>query len=238
MAGRSQTAIDAARTLSTKVNVDVARQVTKLQELLAYYPLTLVTFGRWDDVLAATQPPADMRYATGLVDYARGVAFAATGRSADAAAMLDSVTAIANAMVAVGQAAMTAGADEDRTVMTIAEHSLAGEIARRSGKLDAAIGHFREAVRLEDGFNYTEPPQWYFPVRHPLGETLLAAQRPAEAETVYREDLKRFRENGWALHGLGQALHAQRKHDAAKAVDARLQRAWSSADIPFASMQR
>ncbi len=36
------------------------------------------------------------------------------------------------------------------------------------------------------------------------GAALLAAGRPAEAAAVYREDLKHYPENGWALHGLGR----------------------------------
>ena len=57
-------------------------------------------------------------------------------------------------------------------------------------------------MRLEDALIYTEPPDWHAPVRHWLGAVLLEAGRPAEAEVVYWEDLKRNRENGWALFGL------------------------------------
>jgi tetratricopeptide (TPR) repeat protein len=238
MAGRSQTAIDAARALSGKVNMGVARQLTGLQQLVAYYPLMLVTFRRWDDVLAAPQPPADMRYATGLVDYARGAAFAARSDWDRAGVMLDSVRAIASATGASDQTAMTTGADEDKTAMMIAVHALSGEIARYRGRLDEAVMHFREAARLEDGFNYAEPPQWYFPVRHALGETLLAGKRPAEAEAVYREDLARFPENGWALRGLSQALYARGARAEAAAVDARLKRAWAGSDIVMAMTKR
>ena len=56
MAGQSAQAIQAARTLKSKVNLDVARQVDMLQEMVPYYVLTLVTFGRWDDVLAEPLP--------------------------------------------------------------------------------------------------------------------------------------------------------------------------------------
>jgi hypothetical protein len=33
-----------------------------------------------------------------------------------------------------------------------------------------------------------------------LAAVLLEAKRPAEAEVVYWEDLRRHPENGWALH--------------------------------------
>ena len=54
-----------------------------------------------------------------------------------------------------------------------------------------------------------------------LGAVLLEAGRPAEAETVYWEDLRRNKENGWALFGLMQALKAQGKNDDAALVEAR-----------------
>jgi cytochrome c-type biogenesis protein CcmH/NrfG len=60
---------------------------------------------------------------------------------------------------------------------------------------------------------------------------LLKAGKNAEAEQAYREDLKRFPENGWALFGLAQALKAQRKNAEAAQVDARFRKAWADADV-------
>src|SRR5215467_10772944 len=70
MAGRSAMAIEASNTLTSKVNVDVARQVGMLQEMLPYHVLTLTTFGRWDDVLAQPLPPSDIRLSHALAQYA------------------------------------------------------------------------------------------------------------------------------------------------------------------------
>ena len=60
---------------------------------------------------------------------------------------------------------------------------------------------------------------------------MLKAGKPAEAEALYQQDLKRFPENGWALFGLAQALHAQDKHTEAAEVDTRFRKAWASADV-------
>jgi len=62
MAGRSAQALEASRSLMSKVNLDVARSANMLQEMIPYHAETLVTFGRWDDVLAEPLPPADIRY--------------------------------------------------------------------------------------------------------------------------------------------------------------------------------
>jgi hypothetical protein len=48
---------------------------------------------------------------------------------------------------------------------------------------------------------------------------------------VYREDLKRFPENGWSLFGLRQSLVAQGKTTEARAVGRRLTKAWRMADV-------
>jgi tetratricopeptide (TPR) repeat protein len=231
MAGRSEAALEAARKLVANVPVEVARQVPPFEQLRPYDVLVLTRFGRWDDVLQRPLPPADLRVTTGLVYYARGVAHAAKSQWTEAVAALDTVKLIAAGTNPADQTAMTSGEGENKVVMDIAMHGLMGEIAFRQGKLDDATAHFREAARLEDGFNYVEPPQWFYPVRASLGAVLLKAGKPAEAEVVYREDLRRFPENGWSLFGLEASLRAQGKTTEADAVRGRWQKAWSSADI-------
>ena len=220
MAGQSATAIDAARRLLAKTNMQAAAQVPPLQPFVSFLDVTLATFGRWDDVLAQPLPPADIPYAVGMAHYARGVAFAATGKPTEAQAELDALKPIA-----------AAATPDNKTVFDIATHALLGEIASRQGKLDEAATHFKAAMALEDGLLYFEPPTWYYPIRHSLGAVLLRAGRAAEAEQLYREDLRRFPENGWALFGLLSALRAQGKTAEADAVEARFRKAWGTADV-------
>jgi tetratricopeptide (TPR) repeat protein len=222
MAGRSAQAIEAARTLKSKVNLDVARSVGMLQEMVPYYALTLTTFGRWDEVLAEPLPPSDIRFPFAMASYARGVAYAAKGQWANAQAALDTVMAIDKA---------TPADAESKAAVSIAMHALMGEIATRSGKLDDGIAHFRMGLKIEDAGLYFEPPKWYYPIRQSLGVALLKAGQSAEAEAVYREDLKRFPENGWSLFGLAAALRAQGKSAEAEAVDKRFSKAWAAADV-------
>ena len=226
MAGRSAKAIEAAKALKTKVNLDVARQAMMLQEMVPYYVLTLTTFGKWDDVLAEPLPPSDLRFPLAMAYYARGVAYAAKGQMADAQTALDTVKAID---------AATPAAAESKAPVSIAVHALMGEMAARGGNLDGGIAHFREALKIEDAGLYFEPPKWYYPIRESLGAALLKAGRNAEAEVVYREDLKRFPENGWSLFGLAAVLRAQGKTDEAAAVEKRFAAAWSGADVKLAA---
>jgi predicted Zn-dependent protease len=70
-----------------------------------------------------------------------------------------------------------------------------------------------------------------FPARHLLGAELLAAGKPADAEAVFREDLKRHLSNGWALSGLAQSLAAQNRDADAAAARKQFEKAWSGADV-------
>jgi predicted Zn-dependent protease len=74
-----------------------------------------------------------------------------------------------------------------------------------------------------------------FPVRPMLGAELLAANRPVEAEAVFKEDLRRHPNNGWALYGLSRALAAEKRNaESAAAADA-YRKAWVKADAPLES---
>lgn len=192
MAGRSEEALEAARATSQKIPPEAAARAVDLELFVPYHHLALVSFGRWGEVLRQPLPPRELRFASAMTHYARGVALAALRRPHEAGTALDSVRAIA--------AATPEGIA--RTVLDIASHALRGEIAGRGGRLQDGIAAFREAVRLEDGLMYMEPPYWYYPIRHSLGALLLQAGQPAEAEALYRQDLARFPENGWSLFGL------------------------------------
>jgi tetratricopeptide (TPR) repeat protein len=220
MAGRSAEAIATARTLVTKVPVEIAKAVPLVADMIAYHHIALLKFGRWNELLALPVVPADVPTAYGQAEYARGVAFAATGRPAEAA------TASANV-----QRVAAASSDGAKTLLDIAAHALAGEIAARRGQHDEAITHLRAAHQLEDGMLYFEPPPWPIPVRQSLGAVLLRAGRAAEAEQVYRQDLARFPENGWSLFGLAASLRAQGRNAEADLVQERFRRAWAKADV-------
>ena len=221
LSGRSEQALGAAAKVVESTPADLARSVPELQPLLPYLHLVRATFGKWDDVLAAPVPPADLPVSHGLAQYARGLAFTATKRMTDADA----------ALAALRESLAKTSAEPAKTVLTIADHALTGDLARARGDLPAAIASLRAAAALEDGLSYMEPPYWHMPVRHMLGATLLEAGQSAEAERVYREDLKRFPENGWSLNGLAKALAAQGKRAEATEADARFAKAWEAADV-------
>ncbi len=118
-----------------------------------------------------------------------------------------------------------------RAILAVARLVLSARIAERQGHRDVAIRELAAAAAAEDALNYSEPPDWHSPVRQALGALLLREGDAARAERVYREDLRRNPENGWALYGLARSLEKQRKTRAAEEVNRRFAEAWSHADI-------
>ena len=106
---------------------------------------------------------------------------------------------------------------------------LEGEILRTGGDLTGAIAAFERAVTLEDSLQYDEPEPLPFAARHWLGAALLQTGRYADAERVYREELKDHPHNGWSLLGLQQALKGRGM--SSLKVDEDLGASWARSEV-------
>jgi tetratricopeptide (TPR) repeat protein len=229
MQGRSKTAIEAARKVASRVPKDLHGDAWALYQSFLSMPLyTLVRFGKWDEILSEPRPPEQSRYWTGIWHYARGMAYARTGQIKKARKELAALRAISEDP---STPEVLVGFSNASTLLTIAGEVVAGELAAEAGHYDEALGHLERAVRLEDGLLYTEPPSWYYPVRHTLGAVLLEAGRPVEAEVVYWQDLEKNRDNGYALYGLWKSLEAQGRAEETAEVEERFRAAWAEADV-------
>src|SRR6185503_480637 len=120
-------------------------------------------------------------------------------------------------------------------IVAIAHEVLSGEIETRRRRADAAVRHFATAAALEDDLVYMEPPDWPIPVRQLQGAALLELGRAKEAETAFRDDMKKFPDNGWSLSGLEAALVKQGRTADAAAVKARFAEQWKMADVQVAA---
>jgi tetratricopeptide (TPR) repeat protein len=182
-------------------------------------------------MLTEPKPPAAEPYAAGIWHYARGLSFIARGQTSRAESELAALVALLD-----HEAFRTTLKDSPLlTNLQIASRLVRGELAARTRKFDEAIRVVAEAVAIEDGIPYNEPPVWHQPPRQVLGAILLEAGRAKEAEAAYRADLARFRENGWSLFGLEQSLRAQGRADEARLVRARFDKAWARADVTLNS---
>jgi len=231
--GRSAEALKASRKVAGRVPEDMHGDDWALYQTFLSMPLyTMVRFGMWEAILAEPRPREDARYWTGIWHYARGMARVHGGSLDEAQAELDALSAI----VASPEALETlVGFANAKTLLRIAEGVLRGELLGKRGDCDRAVAALDQAVRLEDGLLYNEPPDWYYPVRHTLGSVLLEAGRADEAETIFWQDLKRNEENGFALRGLVESLRAQGRDAEAEDAEARFERAWQDADVELRS---
>lgn len=227
MQGQFEPALRAARTVVADIPTDYGRENAALVDpYMAIATEVLMRFGRWDDILAEPAPPEYWPITTALWRFARGVALANTGQLAQAQAEREHFAEAANAVPADALMAINQAHD----VLAIAELMLDGEIAYNRGDVDTAVARLRAASEREDRLVYMEPPEWIQPTRHALAAILLEAGRVAEAEQVYRADLKKWPENGWSLYGLRQCLLRQGKSAEAARVQERFERVWATAD--------
>ncbi len=186
------------------VAIQAGRDYSKLTHDSVYHVLTLVRFGRFDEIAAVTARP-DNAVTAGLWDFAQGYARLRGGDVAGARAFLDKVKSAAllssatfrrhPAPVLLG----TVGAILEGEILA-AEHDSAG-----------ALAAFSRGVAIEDQLEYDEPEPLPFAARHWLGAALLDAGRASDAQHVYQDELKKHPHNGWSLTGLRLALQAQRK---------------------------
>lgn len=186
-----------------------------------YQVLTLLRFGRFDEIPAVTKRP-EREVPAGLWDFAQGYAKLRAGEVDYARLYLTRV------QKAASTSKQSFRNHEAAKLLGIAGNILDGEIARYLGDKTTALAKFEEAVRIDDTLEYDEPEPLPFDARHWLGAMQLEAGLNAEAEATYLKELVEHPHNGWSLLGLQQALKAQGK--ATTDVDARLEKAWARSD--------
>ena len=185
-------------------------------------------FGKWDAILAEPEPAQWSAYLKGMWHYVRGSAFVGRREFEKAENELELLKSTEKDPSIKDLLAL---ANPARKVLQLAAHGLEGEIAMGRRKYTAAVAAFDAAVRVQETLTYVEPPDWGQSIRLYLGNALLKARRPRDAERVYRADLAEFRENGWALFGLWQSLRAQGKSREARQIRVRFERAWKGSDV-------
>lgn len=192
-----------------------------------------VKLSMWDTVLAMPAPGADLVYPRAILHYARGMAFLGKHDVKKAKQELDSLQLLAKDTTLKDLTVWAINTTAD--LVQIASKVLSAGVALQEGKTDGAVAQLKEAVAIEDQLNYNEPPDWFFSVRHHLGAVLLKAGQFPEAEAVYKQDLRTWKKNGWALIGLQEALAKQNKTAEAQLAQAAFDEAWKYANISIRS---
>jgi tetratricopeptide (TPR) repeat protein len=216
-----------ARQASNKLVDQVAPHVEEmppLQAFLTVQPTVLLRFHRWDDICKLPAPNASLKLANSIWHFSRGMAFAATGKLAEAEAEHQSVIKGLESTPPDELFAMSF--NKARDTLTIASDVLAARLATARKEKIKAIAQYREAVAIQDRLKYAEPPSWFYPVRESLGAALFLDGQISEAEQVFREDLRRNPRNPRSLFGLLQVLRSRGRSDDALLVKAELDAAW------------
>src|SRR3954454_1430418 len=244
MTGQSKLAMDKIRELIRETPPEfVKAAAVKAEAFLALPMEAMIRIGRWDEVLAEPENYPDFAYFSRAFHHAaRAIAFAAKAQPEEARKEQPKFTELTPAIPKETEVGNNTATD----IVALIQKMLESEIQIAEGKNDEGIAGLQQALTLEDALKYDEPPAWMIPIRHSLGANLMRAGRFAEAEQIYREDLRRLPENGWSLFGLAESLKAQNK-DEARIVKARFDKIWAKADMkinssclcrPFASVTR
>ena len=203
------------------IAMQAGRDYTKLRGNNMYEVLTMIRFGRFDEVLDVKKAPKG-DVPLGMWNFAQGYAQLRNGNTKTAREYLDRVLKTARSSTA-------------RFRFHPAKHLLGtvggileGEILREEGRIDEGILALERAVAIEDSLEYDEPEPIPFSARHWLGAALLDVDRFADAEQVYRDELADHPNNGWSYFGLLQALEAQGKKD--PELEAAFQASWERSD--------
>ena len=198
---------------------------------IPYY--VAVKFAMWDSVLSIRQPENDLIYPRAVLHYARGMAYLGKNDISKAENELSQLKSLSKDSIL--KKITIWDINSMYYIIQIAVHVLSAEIYYKQNQSNNAISLLRKAITIEDNLNYDEPPDWFFSVRHTLGTVLLKAGKYSEAEKTYLEDLDAFKENGWALIGLYEALQKQGKNKKAEDVKKRFDKAWQYADLKISS---
>jgi tetratricopeptide (TPR) repeat protein len=221
----------AAKQAADELEAHIRPLVGRMPESEVYLPtpiFVLVRFHRWDEILNSSPPEPNLAMTNALWHFARGSAAAAMGKIEMAGTertVLETVRGRTSPEQGFGMYYNKA-----RDFLDLAANILDARIATAGGQSGRAVECWMKAVQLEDGFRYNEPPEWFYPVRESLGAALLESGKPAEAEEVFREDLRRNPRNPRSLFGLMHSLKAQQKEADAAWVEREFHAAWKNSD--------
>ena len=235
LAGESKIAMKGALTTSELAHKKLLRDPAwaTLQHYYAIPWYVQVKLGLWNEIMRTSEPEKDLKYPLVIWHYAQGMAQLSENKMAQAKSHLAEMKSI-----------MTDTTIKDLTIWginsvydlcVIATKTLEGEILGKEKNYSNAISLLKEAVVAEDGLNYNEPPDWFFSIRHHLGAVLIDAGKFKEAIEVYKDDLKIYRENGWALRGLMNAYEKLGDKRNYEEIKKRFEKAWQYSDFTIQS---
>ena len=232
--GNRERAYLGANKLAERIHPDIMKEPgwSTLQHFYMIPYFVEVKFGAWDKILERKLRDT-LLYPEAISHYARGMAYLGKKDLQSAKTELSKLEILAKdgrfKEMKIWEI------NSMQSVVDIARKVLKGEILASEGKFNESILLLKEAVVLEDGLNFQEPPDWFFSVRHTLGAVQIEAGKYEDAVTTFEEDLKILPKNGWAQHGLKLAWQKMDNREQVKTIEAQLKNTWANADISIAT---
>ncbi|UWX54966.1 hypothetical protein NYZ99_19965 [Maribacter litopenaei] len=233
--GNGHWAIYAANAVSKNANLQLMKE-PGWGTLQHYYTIpyyVFVKFGKWDSILGLANEVPELEYPSAILHYAKGMAYLGKNQISKANLELRELRKIAENEKLKEITIWDINTVYD--LVQIAHKVLNSQLLLSEGKEDESIQVLREAIAIEDGLNYNEPPDWFFSVRHYLGHAQLSAGRFDDAILTYQEDLERLPKNGWALKGLELAYKGKNETEKESETGRAFSKSWEYADISINS---
>ena len=187
---------------------------------------TLVRFERWNEILdGKTIPGYDRPEQSAWRVWARGLAYAATGKRAESQASLREMGEFMGKLEA------------SKRPLAIAQMELEATIAAHRGDRKKSRYLFSKAADLEASLLYTEPPSYPRPVVEAWGHAALMMRDYSSAEKAYRAALAREPGGGRALFGLSSALRGLRRLADSEKTLSQARKAWDKADADLPQLR-
>ncbi|HBX66285.1 MAG: hypothetical protein CL670_05995 [Balneola sp.] len=203
--------------LATQAGKDYA----KLTGNNMYHVLTLVRFGRFDEIPAiSTKPNGDV--ALGIWHFSQGYAALKMNDIKKAENQLKELQKLAEN--SDGRFRFHSAENLLGTVKGILE----GEIHWAEGDLGAALMSFQEGVMFYDNLDYDEPEPLPFSPRHWLGALYLEMDQPDNAADTFKKELENHPNNGWSLYGLLEAEKAMNAQN--DSTQQAFEKSWARSD--------
>lgn len=188
-----------------------------------------VKFKMWDNILNMKLETSDLNYVKAIRHYAEGMAHLGKGDQPKAKKKLIQLKELAKDESLKEITIWEINSVYDLVV--IASKVLEAEIWTSEGDYNTSIILLKEAVVMEDALNYNEPPDWFFSIRHHLGEAQINAELYNDAIVTYKEDLKRLPKNGWSHHGLKLAYNKLNDSKNESKMEQLIKKSWVDADF-------
>ena len=245
--GQYQPALSAANGLCNLITDDMLRIDERYlaSTLEGYYSSRVhvfIRFGLWQEITELPMPEDEDLYpiTTIMLTYAKAISFAALG-NIDIARTLQQQFQTLYAGIPDWHIMAN---NPTRNILAVAAAFMNGEVEYHAGNHETGFHYLREAAKLSDELQYSEPWPWMHPPRHALGALLVEQGQVEEALQHYEDDLgisstlprcHQHRDNIWSLHGYHECLLRLHRSDEATGIKPKLEAALANADTAITS---